>query len=413
MLFCSQRVASETHHPLVSPPPSSSIFIPYASSSSHIPEFQSRPVDPKDFGPRTRDPISPEQSPRAINNYYYQISRSAASSSKRKHSEALGDDGVPKTPKNNNKRWSKSEEDHLVTWWTDPDNYTKFKNPLGFQPGLTKSKIQHDLAAELNERFGGGFDYKQIKNKMDGMEKQYKAARHVINITGNGDQPGRSQALKDRVMKKCPFYYAVERVWSTDIRNDPIEPMESIMNTDALLLQPDRDEDEDEPVATDHAATEYNLDSEDADTLADNESVIVVGDERRTSKAKKTQNGTFMDRLDEMSGPAVEVCKIQEETKRQLAAEETTREKARLALRERELAHDLAYRERQIEMDRKDSRDRERTKRLRDKQQYDNIFAKAKEATKRRELRVREAEINLRLKELESRADQRKRAPRL
>lgn len=372
--------------------------MPHSSSSALSPSFHSGAIDPNVSASLAHNSASSTQSSIASFTRTVaqspQISPSSAPTRKRTLSAALDEEDAPKN--NKNRRWSKAEEEHIVAWWTDPDNYIKFKNPQGFEPGLTKTKIQQGLANEMNDRFDSMIDYKQVKNKMDSMDKQFKAARKMIGITGNGDQPGRGQMLRDKVIAKCPFYYDVERVWATDIRNDPIEPMEPAMNPLTAAMVPLHDEDENESVTTGHTRNEDDYGSDD-DTLGDSESVILVGDARKTSKAKRSKTDDFLDRLKDMSAPATASWKLQEETKRQLAAEETVREKASLAVRERE----IELKEREIELDRKDARDRERTKRLRDRQEHEMAMAKAKEATRRRELRVREAEINLRMKELE------------
>ncbi|KAG0339742.1 hypothetical protein BG004_006699 [Podila humilis] len=293
----------------------------------------------------------------------------------------LGHNDVSKSPKG--RRWNKAEMDFLVKWWTVPENYAMFKNPSAFKPGLTKNRIQQMLADDLNWNFERGYDRKQVKNKMANMVKLFNKASNMIGKTVNGNQPGHDKSLREKVIAMCPFFYEVENVWSADIRSDSMEP---VMETNAAWT-PVREE----YATRDHASTENDDADSDIEIIADNKDVMPFGDAWMTSNPKQSRNDDILDKIMQASTLATATAwNLLEESRRQLAAEETLREKARLAFREKE-----------VERDRRESRGRERTRRLRERLEYD--LAKEREATRRAELRVREAEIRLETRQLEVR----------
>jgi len=71
-------------------------------------------------------------------------------------------------------RWNKTEIDILIDWMRVPANLERYR---------TKPKIQtyRELSNLISTR-----DYKQIKNKLDSLEKKYKHAKGQTKQTGWG-----------------------------------------------------------------------------------------------------------------------------------------------------------------------------------------------------------------------------------
>jgi hypothetical protein len=80
-----------------------------------------------------------------------------------------------------------------------------YSNPAMFKHGLTKGKIQQELVEKFKKELDMDIHIPQLRNKMNYMEQQFRAARILINQTGQDDLSG--STLNNRVEKVCPFYF--------------------------------------------------------------------------------------------------------------------------------------------------------------------------------------------------------------
>ncbi|KAF9919747.1 hypothetical protein FBU30_010591 [Linnemannia zychae] len=125
---------------------------------------------------------------------------------------------APKTARITNKERSKhvftDEQDRFLALLLSEDGINEVLQGAGErnQAAPPKSKIHQDIASEFNAKFNSNLDGTQVKNKIAHMQRIWKEMTKFRDTTGNGDDD--DETLREKVLKRCSFYYIVEPVWS-------------------------------------------------------------------------------------------------------------------------------------------------------------------------------------------------------
>ncbi|KAL3927281.1 MAG: hypothetical protein SGARI_005367 [Bacillariaceae sp.] len=99
----------------------------------------------------------------------------------------------------------------LMDWITTEGNHAECCGCTG-NKGKSKSQFQKELSLLIKAKTGADRTDKQVENKINTIERQFKKASDWLANTGAGlDDPG---SIKTYVLKLCPVYYDVEAVMS-------------------------------------------------------------------------------------------------------------------------------------------------------------------------------------------------------
>ncbi|KAG0252815.1 hypothetical protein BG011_006729 [Mortierella polycephala] len=179
-----------------------------------------------------------------------------------------------------------------------------------------KSKIHQQIAADFNDKFGTVLCRFQIKNKVANMLKLWKETHMSILATGNGDLD--KEVLKDRVLRRCSFFYIIEPTWAASWSPAPRTILESPVDlTDENIGGAGADEDDEDE--TDESRDE----EEDSVVATGTESISAAGGGRGTISRKLIKALSQLDELvaglQDTKTVAELSIKEQEATKRHIA----------------------------------------------------------------------------------------------
>lgn len=106
--------------------------------------------------------------------------------------------------------WDDGSMKVLLDWLTTEENYTMYSGGTG-NDGKTKAAFQKEIAAYINERVDGSSRTpKDVANKIQKLETQFRKASDWTNATGAGvESPG---DVEKYVKKLCLYYYELEDV---------------------------------------------------------------------------------------------------------------------------------------------------------------------------------------------------------
>jgi hypothetical protein len=119
---------------------------------------------------------------------------------------------------------SPSSLDVLVEWLSDVDNYTRWRGGRD-APGCASKEV---LLGEIRDRLRkAGLDREKqaIRNKIQDIETQFKAAVEWKNHTGQGVK--KESDLRREILKRCPLYYHLESVMLDRPHVNPLCDFES------------------------------------------------------------------------------------------------------------------------------------------------------------------------------------------
>ena len=100
--------------------------------------------------------------------------------------------------------------DVLMDWITTEGNYAEYCGATG-NKGKTKTQHHKDLAALIREKCpAADRSEKDVENKVNSLERQFRVASDWANNTGQGvDNPGDFDAA---LLKRCPLYKQLEPI---------------------------------------------------------------------------------------------------------------------------------------------------------------------------------------------------------
>ncbi|KAF9179882.1 hypothetical protein BGZ51_005327 [Haplosporangium sp. Z 767] len=180
-----------------------------------------------------------------------------------------------------------------------------------------KSRVHQQIAAEFNDKFGTTLCGFQIKNKIANMLKLWKETRMSTIPTGNDDID--EETLRDRVLKRCSFFYIIEPAWAASYSLAPRTILESAVDlTDEIIRDTGADEDDEDE--TDESRDER----EDSIVATGTESISAAsgGHEAILRKLTKTlsQFNELVASLQDTRNMTEFSIKEQEATKRHIAS---------------------------------------------------------------------------------------------
>jgi hypothetical protein len=156
----------------------------------------------------------------------------------------------------------------LLDWWTDGENYAKYR---GSKNGIKKTTIANILAKKMNDvGVRVTRDALNIMNKISHLEQQFRKAHDWAHgQTGAGLRETDEGSFKDAVKGKCKYYFDLEPI------------MRNCASAKAMLTSDDIKDDDTLSVSS----TEKNeLDS------SDDDSVAVVEDSATLSASKSVES---------------------------------------------------------------------------------------------------------------------------
>ncbi|KAG0195722.1 hypothetical protein BGX28_000756 [Mortierella sp. GBA30] len=130
-------------------------------------------------------------------------------------------------PQSKNHKWTEAEEDYILDWWIDGNNYNIYKTPKKFMMRgtlLSKQKLQEIIAGKLLEKFSIKVSPQQVKNKMDALRNKYHKAR-ALNKKDNLDNMD-EESLDDLRVQKCRYYLRIHNVFQKDFTQVPMNVVE-------------------------------------------------------------------------------------------------------------------------------------------------------------------------------------------
>ncbi|KAF9082156.1 hypothetical protein BGX27_004620 [Mortierella sp. AM989] len=138
--------------------------------------------------------------------------------------------------------FSPEEEMYMAELLADPETWSLLDGP-GEKNDYNRPKkaVHEEIAQKVNFKFSTErnvveLDSTQIKNKIEHMKKQWKAANVINKRSSNGDST--NSQLRERVLEKCIFYYDVQDTWSSSWSLNPRLPVQL---TENLTRRPSSD----------------------------------------------------------------------------------------------------------------------------------------------------------------------------
>ncbi|KAF9209378.1 hypothetical protein BGZ49_004873, partial [Haplosporangium sp. Z 27] len=188
--------------------------------------------------------------------------------------------------------FSPDEELYMAELLADPETWSLLDGP-GEKNDYNRPKkvIHEEIAQKVNSRFSTEgnpveLDATQIKNKIEHMKKQWKAANVFNKKTGNGDTL--SSRLREKILEKCVFFFVVEETWSSSWSLNPRPPIQLIED----LVRPSSDSGND--ASDEEAETAVEQD----DVLSEQESPSVT---KKGAKRKQGDGERFITLINNLS----------------------------------------------------------------------------------------------------------------
>jgi hypothetical protein len=132
----------------------------------------------------------------------------------------------------------------LLDWLMAEGNYAKFRGGPQTK-GKTKRKVAAEIARIINDKGVRVPRHdKQVENKIQHIEKQFKAAHDWANtVTGAGLEVNDRGSFDDAMKQKCPQYFDLLDVM---IERSSVKPKATNANLDSSVSEDDNDEDNEE-----------------------------------------------------------------------------------------------------------------------------------------------------------------------
>jgi hypothetical protein len=111
----------------------------------------------------------------------------------------------------------------LLGWLTTHGNYCKWRGGDKHN-GVTKKTMAGDIAATIKAEINVHRSAKNVQNKIELLESQFKKASDWLNQTGAGCTEGE---IKDYIVKLCPYYYELRDIMNERHTTKPLDVMGS------------------------------------------------------------------------------------------------------------------------------------------------------------------------------------------
>jgi hypothetical protein len=107
----------------------------------------------------------------------------------------------------------------LMDWMTTHGNYRKWRGG-NKHSGVTKRRIAGEIATLIKQKINVNRDAKNIQNKIELLESQFKKATDWLNQTGAGCTEGE---ISDYIIKLCPYYNELKDVMMERHTTTPLD----------------------------------------------------------------------------------------------------------------------------------------------------------------------------------------------